>query len=174
MTGGEYSVTCPKLEEQIAKLKASPEVTQRELTAAMGSSVRALESNVRSAASSIIGVTGNYAHGWRSNVEVQSPTSIVGRVASTIKSVYPAVIEFGRRPGAKPPPVSALVEWVKVKLGATEQTARNVAFLVARAIGRRGLKPRKVLFGAWEDTRATFTRNFEAALKRITDSMVVR
>lgn len=48
-------------------------------------------------------------------------------------------VERGRRPG-KMPPVRALEPWAQRKLG-----DRRLAWPVARAIGRRGLRPRPVL-----------------------------
>jgi len=43
------------------------------------------------------------------------------------------------------PPVSALRGWVRRNIGGTEKEVDRIAFLVARAIGRRGLKPTKFL-----------------------------
>jgi hypothetical protein len=46
-------------------------------------------------------------------------------------------VELGTRPHF--PPVDALMDWVKVKLGISSPTeARRVAFLVARKIAARG------------------------------------
>ncbi len=53
---------------------------------------------------------------------------------------YGLVVREGRRPGIMPP-VSALVPWVMAVLGVSQESARSVAFLVARKIGKRGTKP---------------------------------
>ena len=175
MTGGSYEVTCPKLEEQIAKINASPTVIHREITTAMGSAVQYVESRVKAFASEIVGVTGNYAAGWANEVSSEDVTSVVGRVYSTIKSVYPAVIEFGRRPGARRPPVSALIEWVVSKWGAeNENEARSKAFILARSIGRKGIKARPILLKAWNAAKGNVTQAFDRAIQRITESMVVK
>ncbi len=58
---------------------------------------------------------------------------------------YAAVIEWGRRVGATPPPASALVPWVKRKLGVADDKARSAAFLVAQAIQRNGIKGKYIL-----------------------------
>jgi len=81
-----------------------------------------------------------FARGWR---------SVIGNVASSVRvynrEKYASVIEYGRRPGARPPPSAALVPWVRDKLGYRGKQARSVAFLVARKIGERGIPARKVI-----------------------------
>jgi hypothetical protein len=58
------------------------------------------------------------------------------------------VIEYGRRAGARRPPSSAVLPWVTRKLGIRGDEAKSVAYVVARAIGERGLQPRRVLENA--------------------------
>ncbi len=52
---------------------------------------------------------------------------------------HAAVVEHGRRPGARRPPLGPIVDWVRRKLGKTGPAGRALAFQIARAIGRRGL-----------------------------------
>lgn len=71
---------------------------------------------------------------------------------------YLQYVESGRRPGAKMPPVEPIEQWIKkkripigagrtktlVKRGRQAPKAkqlRNMAFLIARSIGKRGIKP---------------------------------
>src|SRR5262245_34244717 len=59
-------------------------------------------------------------------------------------SYAPFAFESGRKPG-KQPPVSAIVQWIALKpVDIGGQDIRRVAFLIARAIGRRGIKPRGI------------------------------
>lgn len=74
---------------------------------------------------------------------------------------YAAVIEHGRRPGARRPPVKALIAWCKRKAKADDPAA--MAYLLARAIGRRGIKSRNVMSGALPQ----ITRRFEAEVMRV-------
>lgn len=75
----------------------------------------------------------------------------VGTVGSPLKHV--AVINDGRRPGQRPPPVEALELWVRRKVRIergdrsrntqstpTEAEARGIAYAIARAIGARGIE----------------------------------
>jgi len=66
----------------------------------------------------------------------------VGRVGTNV--VYAPYIEFGRRPGQRMPPPAALQGWAQ-RHGIKGE---NAGFLVARAIGRHGLKARHVLENA--------------------------
>ena len=63
---------------------------------------------------------------------------------------YADVIEFGRRAGAKPPPVEPIIQWMKIKpirlrnkeggfVKSTESGIRSAAFLIARSIGKKGI-----------------------------------
>lgn len=67
-----------------------------------------------------------------------SPLMLSGKVASDL--VYGQVVDQGRPAGATPPPVDAIEFWVRRKLGVSGDEARSVAYLIARAIGRRGIK----------------------------------
>lgn len=82
--------------------------------------------------------TGNYLRRWRTR-------AISNGVEVTNSAPYAAVIEYGRRPGARFPPISAIRRWAKLKLGLSEAQAKAAAFPIARAIAKRGQKPRSVL-----------------------------
>jgi hypothetical protein len=81
---------------------------------------------------------GHFMRGWRAETE--------GNQLTLLNIVpYSIFVEKGRRPGARQPPVMALIPWVRAILGAPAKRERSVAFLVARAISRRGIAPRPVL-----------------------------
>ena len=65
---------------------------------------------------------------------------------------YLGVVDGGRRKGAKPPPSDAIVSWMKVKgiKGRDKKTGKFISqksagFLIARAIGKNGIKPTFVI-----------------------------
>jgi hypothetical protein len=124
--------------------------------------VRGMEKTTKFAVSKIVpgvpvGVSARLKDSIGSEIRTEGIGSIVGIVGSSLKGEeYPAVMEFGRRPGAKMPPPEALLRWVHVKhLAGTYsiKTKRRhggkkrqadedlaVAFAVARAIARKGIK----------------------------------
>lgn len=72
--------------------------------------------------------------------------------------------EYGRRPGAKFPPVNVLALWVQRVLGVQGPQLARVTFLVGRAISRRGIKPTRPTAKAWELKQAEIIRLFEVDL----------
>lgn len=63
---------------------------------------------------------------------------------------YWKYVEYGRRPG-KMPPIDAIEQWVKVKpvvpnaINGRVPDTRQLAFLIARKIGREGIEPKNYL-----------------------------
>lgn len=75
------------------------------------------------------------------------------RLTGTVTSTHPGAIwvERGRRPGRRPPPTGALRGWAQ-RHGIPADP--GTLFLIARAIGRRGIRPRPFLVPALERNRA--------------------
>lgn len=122
---------------------------------------------------------GTFLRGWKWRA-VDSTTIIVRNEAP--HAVY---VENGRRAGARMPPLAPLMKWMRVKglahagrdargRFATAQVAddalRGAAFILARAIARRGLRGRNILKNAQEELRRsaqdTVNRAFDQALRK--------
>lgn len=54
-------------------------------------------------------------------------------------------VEYGRSPNRRRPPTTALIGWVNRNLGLYGKAAVRAAFLVARKIADRGIKPTLVM-----------------------------
>lgn len=78
---------------------------------------------------------------------------------------YSPIIEHGRRRG-KFPPVRELELWVIRRLGVKPDEAKGVAFVIARAIARRGLLGRKVMTNAMPAIVEGLGKSIEYELKR--------
>ena len=88
---------------------------------------------------------------------------------------YWRYIENGRRPGAKMPPVSAIENWIKVKQilprpltlksgKSVVPTIPQLSFLIARKIGRDGIRPRPFFKQSFESAKREFLHIIEEAV----------
>lgn len=82
--------------------------------------------------------TGRYVGGWRVQKEDWGSTLFN-------KMPYSGIIEEGRRPGSSMPPKDDIAHWAQRRLGLSKDAAREAAWPMARAIGKRGLLARKVM-----------------------------
>lgn len=103
--------------------------------------------------------TGAYLQRWKA-----SPVAGAG-LGVMLYNQHPAasVIEGGRRPGGFPP-LKAVEQWARRRLSLSQAEAARAAFPIARAIARRGLRPRSVLGGAVADLEKTVERELLRAL----------
>ena len=108
-------------------------------------------------------------------VAKRSPLEVVGSIfanaahAPVIEGVDEkgTPTEFGRRPGTRFPPVTAMRAWVTRVLGLQGKEAASVAFLISRAIVRRGIRPKRPIGRALETNQAFIERLFNEAAERI-------
>lgn len=98
--------------------------------------------------------------------------NIVGRVGSSIDSPYPSVMEFGRRPGSRPPPAASLERWVYLVLGVPQEDALSVAFQIARSIGIKGIKGHYFMRDGFNAAKPKVIERFNTALADINREVV--
>ena len=76
---------------------------------------------------------------------------------------YADVIEFGRRPGARMPPVKPIEDWIRIKrlklrnrqgefIKSTESNIKSAAFAIAKSIGKNGIEGINYYSEAIDDT----------------------
>lgn len=161
-----YQVKGVGIDEAIQSLQGYPAARVKHMTRAMEQSVKAVEAAVKPLVP--VGVSGRLRASIGSGV-LAAGSQILGRVGSSLADEeYPAVMEFGRKPG-KMPPVEALFRWVHLKHitgtysiktrrrrgSATSQADqdRQAAWMIARAIGRKGIKGRHYLERGFEQAK---------------------
>ncbi len=166
-----YEVEILGLNEQLKKLHGFDVIADRHLLGAMARSVLVIQANVKPLTPVF---RGRLRNNIESKTERESVGSIVGRVFSTVDEVYPAVMEFGRRPGARMPPPSALERWVHLVLGVPTAEARGVAYTVARGIARKGIKGRRFMQRGFEKSKGVIAGFFQAALDAVANELSVR
>ena len=97
---------------------------------------------------------------------------------------YWKYIEYGRRPG-KMPPLDVIEKWIKVKQilprpltlksGKTViPSVKQLSFLIARSIGKRGIQPRPFFKQSFEEVKREYLAKIEEAIiQDIKESLVI-
>lgn len=114
-----------------------PAAYQREVVTVLDLVTRRLESAVAEKTPKGVGGAAGLAGSIFGEVKALGST-ITGVVGTPF--AYAKVIELGRKPGSKMPPIAPIALWAQRKLGLDEEMARGIAFGIARNIARRGFK----------------------------------
>jgi hypothetical protein len=93
---------------------------------------------------------------------LESPVAIVQTSSSGALQGLAHIVEGGRRPGAKQPPIERIRAWA-----ASRGIAAEMAFPVARAIARRGIRGRHFMRAG----RRAAQRAIPSALERMADDV---
>jgi len=158
----ELTITVRGLEEVQALLRRFPQVVEAETRNTMRKSVDHMQEQVSGrtpvntgALRGSIGthITGSLVGG-----------ALVGRVSTSIPYAEP--VEFGRKKG-KMPPVDAIEMWVVRKGIARGEDTRSVAFVIARAIGRRGTKGRYMFRDGFDAGKDRVIRLWDSLLDNV-------
>lgn len=97
----------------------------------------------------------------RASIQTRFENSgLTGVIFSDVE--YSKWIEFGR-PAGKQPPTEALEGWAK------RHGLEGLEYIIARAIGERGLPPRPFLLPAFENERKKYFKEVRSILKRLGD-----
>lgn len=147
------------LSEGLAK---APKFTEQALVAAVTEGTLLVQREWQENLPRVSGLT---AQSIQSDV-ASTPVGVLGIVSSSQPSAV--FVELGTR--AHMPPIEALVPWVTAVLGITEiKEARQVAFLIARKIARKGTKAQRPAGRAVEATRGQVVAMFERAIAQVAD-----
>lgn len=139
----------------------APDILMDELTGATWNSELLLERETKELTPVGVGAGG----GLKGSIAAREPQrladAVIGVVGSPLSYVLP--VEFGSRPHF--PPVQPLIDWVRVKLGVTED-AERIGYAVARKIAVRGTEGAFMFTRALEANRAQIARIYHAAIGR--------
>lgn len=159
------------LAEQVLKLKGAPKTADKHAKNAMKISVVAIVKAARPLAP--VGVSGRLRRSIVSSVIPQGE-SIIGKAFSNLHNeIYPNVMEFGRRAGAKMPPPQSLERWVYLKLGVPRSQVKRVSFVIARSIARKGIKAKKFMARGFNIAIPDINRAWGAAGDQIVNELAV-
>lgn len=166
---GGYQVRIVGLERVQRMFERAPQITTDELEAAMKKAVISVSSEVKKAAP--VGVSSRLRNSIGGSVVAISGKRVTGRVGTSLDEPYPAVMEFGRKPGARRPPTARLVRWVQLRLGVPGQDAIRVAAYVAGSIARRGIRGRRYFRTGWDNSNDRVRSFFDTAVANIIRKM---
>ena len=150
------------LQDATADLEAYPQWLGKELTVAMESGLQLLEGQVAERTPVNFGtLRGSISH------QIMSPfPNLIGRVGSPLP--YAIVMEEGRKPGARMPPVDAIKLWVVRKLQVPPDEAESVAWAVAKSIAKKGIEGKHMFKEGLEASEPHIKRLFDSAIGRAT------
>ncbi|HKC98921.1 MAG TPA: HK97 gp10 family phage protein [Methylomirabilota bacterium] len=161
----------PEWDEFQRRLEQFPARLEADVRAAMTTSLVLIEADARR---TVQQDTRRLAGSISSRIEGQG-LALQGVVGPSVQ--YGIYVEFGRRAGARMPPVDALIGWVQRHTprallprrgGRRDDFLRSRAFALARAISRRGIPPRPFMRPAYTKNLPTITRLFDQVGVRIT------
>lgn len=115
-----------------------------------------------------VGASGNLRGSIYTEIKGENPSVLRGVVASRVP--YAGYVEFGRRAGGAMPPWregSPLYRWVVRNLESDNGDFESVAFLVARAIARRGIRGRRMFARAYHENRSRIDRRIRELVAEI-------
>lgn len=110
-----------------------------------------------------VGVTSLLRGSWIADPVIANGASLVGVLGNP--QSYAEVMEEGRRPGSRMPPPDAIASWVATKLGPDVDP-----FVVARSIGRKGIKGKRMLQKAQMATLPMRLSMRSAAIARLVEA----
>lgn len=147
-------------QELDAAFRQAPDIVRQELLAAVTEADQLLEREVKDKTPTATGVS-------RASIfsrEQALGDGGIGVVGTSEPHV--AYVELGTRPHF--PPVEALEDWVRVKLGISdEKKIHGVAYLIARKIAARGTLGVGMFHRTWAQQQPAVVAMFERARNRI-------
>ena len=159
-----YEIEIKGLKELRKRIKQYPKIGGKHYRKAMKKSVILIQKNVRP-------LTPVFTGRLRDSIEYEvrgTGVNLIGVVGSTLKKeIYPSVMEFGRKKGAKMPPPKNLERWVQLVLKISKAQIKGVAFVVARSIGKKGIKGKRFMQKGWNKSKSKVNKNFKLALDNI-------
>jgi hypothetical protein len=142
--------------------KRAPDITRAELLTAVEKIDETLHARVTERLPSGAGGSA----GLRGSVQTEEQAlddNVIGMVFTALP--YAPYVELGTGPHWMP--IQPLLDWVQVKLGLLDLSAKNAAYAIRAAIAKRGTKANPVWQTTWNDSQDYIREQFDAAMIRI-------
>ena len=150
-----------------ARWQRAPEIVREELERAMTQATLYLERETKERTPVGVGGGGGLRGSIHSRVSL-GVFAVEGVVGSPL--TYAPAVELGSKPHF--PPIEPLQDWVKAKLGITdEKESRSVAYAIATVKSRSSTLGQRMFGRALDEGRTTVMRMFQGARERIVARM---
>lgn len=103
---------------------------------------------------------GGFKRGWKSRAEDGHQV----KLTLWNQQPYAAVVEYGRRPGRRPPPSQVIEKWLERRVGLDRKEAMKRAWIVARSIGKKGFAGVHILEGSFKRVEQLIIEEVQAKL----------
>lgn len=100
----------------------------------------------------------------RNSIHVEEINPLHFRVATGVN--YARFVEEGRRPGKQPGTANGLMEWVRLKTGLQGKDLDRKTYVIARAIGIKGIAPQPYMQPAYDSEKDRIIANVQASARR--------
>lgn len=148
------------LEEVTADMAGFPTLLGREMTTAMDAGLQFLKGQIKVRTPVNEGkLKGSINH------QIISPfPNLAGLVGSPLP--YSIVVEKGRRPGQRMPPVDALAIWAIRVLGVSREESQRVGWAIAKHIAKHGTEGKFMFKEGLEASELQIQKLFDNAIAR--------
>lgn len=153
-------------EKYAAYLKLAPEIAQQEMRVSLTEALLFLEREVKDGTPVGVGGSAGLRGSISHSISESSAGNIHGKVFSPLRHAIPVEM------GTDPHPVSmegreAIRDWVEKKLGVSENESKQVAFLVARKIAKKGTEGAHMFENALSDNSSQVMGMLYAGIDRL-------
>lgn len=167
MTTPSISIDASEVVDLARAWREAPEMMVEELVPAMWESELLIERETKE--HTPVGASGGA--GLKGSIAAREPKvladQVIGAVGTPLQYAVP--VELGTKPHF--PPVRALADWARQKLGLPTSEAERVGFLVALKISREGTEGAFMFRKGFESTQPQVERTFFRAATRIRDRL---
>ena len=137
------------------------EIVAKELTSAMFEATTFMEGEVKKRTpQGVFGASGGLTSTIFGEVDGKGEPVVRGEVGH--QSKYGDVVEKGRTAGEKMPPEGALLRWIEMKFGVSEEEAEELEFGVRYMIGKWGSKGAHMFEEAYDEEWPTIKKIFDS------------
>lgn len=162
----EMTVDLRGFEGVLRLARRYPEIFREEALAVMNAIDARVVKEVVEKAPRGVGGAGGLAGSIHGQI-IEMGDGFMDRIGTPLE--YGAVIELGRRPGKKRPPIAPIELWARRKLGLPPDKAKRAAWAISRVIARRGFEGRFMFKRTFDELDGWIMAQLKTIPKRVVE-----